>query len=905
MANSVRRAVRSKRVAKTRAEADSAADVFRNALGHFKDVVHPTAVTIFTPFKKRVSLASLRLPDATAKFIARYEPRAATDGLFPHQAEFLKQNAAGKGPHFILTSATGSGKSLCFWAWVMDRLLKDPKATALLCFPTQALMWGQAKRLERLSDAGSLAHPMESKVAFGGKISVGKKSVEWTVWKGSGHGFTVDKLMAMHADSDAFSDARIRIATLDKAHFSLLQQHREFTENLSCIVLDETHAYDGMFGANVHFFLKRLAMARELLGKPLPSTFLASATLSDPVKFGAALLSLEQPKKLLHIGDATAQQIEAVSLEDASRQLEAPPKGGLLRVVLFIDNESGEVDLTKFLSDADNLGPKLNAIYFTESKFRGRHLALRLHGDKKNARRHPKPYDGDLPPEERRAVEDHLNAPTTKGMTVVATSALELGVDIESLDVCLIDQVPPARQDLLQRIGRVGRRDGRPGLVILAASMAPIDRDLLANPEAAFRLDTTRTLPLPVHVDLVRWRHMLATFNEGLYREYAGHDWQAFSEAMENHFGESPGHDELKNRFRDLYGDVEAMDGKFWAHNGFRASASASQGKVPLIECSSFDRYGNAIIEEDERKDVAWIEDTAVFRDAHPEGIFLGHDGRRWQVTAYQGDWKIAKNIPAGTGVSLGKWLKTIKAIYVQPVRGNVATRGDWKDSYKPYEFLPDLPEECEIPARGQFEYGLWDFSRKWKGYKRVDLSTGKVQLVKMGEVVERFQQACQDGDRFPFLHTLTYRTFGWRWNFDPKKPKPKSYQPDSLSDITASLLERFVTASLECSPRDVMVCYSKASHTLEIFDTTPGGNGLSQAALQDGRMGRALDECFLAVTKFARKGRKAAFKHYVAQLLNQDTDCDASEVIDVISDLRDRWQGGIARAFARRPPQG
>lgn len=421
MTKASKRVVRLKVPPRTRVEADSAADVFRNAVGHFKDVVHPTAVTIFTPFKKRVPLLSLRLPEATAKFIARYEPLAASEGLFPHQASLLKQYAAGKGPHFILTSATGSGKSLCFWAWVIDHLLKDPKATAILCFPTQALMWGQAKRLERLSDAGSLAHPLKSKVAFGGSISLGKKSVGWTVWKGVGHGFTTDAPMTAHSGSAEFAGARIRIATLDKVHFSLLQQDPEFTGNLACLVIDEAHAYDGMFGANVHFFLKRLTVARELLGKKLPDTFLASATLSDAVRFGSALLALAQPKHLVHVGDETAQKIEAVALVEAARQLAAPPKGGLLRAILLLDNESGDVELTKFLGDATNLGGKLNAIYFTESKFRGKQLALRLRADKKHAGRHPETYDGDLPPEQRRVVEERLNAPSSHGMTVVAT----------------------------------------------------------------------------------------------------------------------------------------------------------------------------------------------------------------------------------------------------------------------------------------------------------------------------------------------------------------------------------------------------------------------------------------------------------------------------------------------------
>jgi Helicase conserved C-terminal domain len=171
-------------------------------------------------------------------------------------------------------------------------------------------------------------------------------------------------------------------------------------------------------------------------------------------------------------------------------------------------------------------------------------------------------------------------------VTLIATSAVELGVDIEGLDICVIDQLPPARQDLLQRIGRVSRRDGQPGLVVLSASVSPQDRRILSKPLEAFRLDTTATLPLPTDVEMLRWRHMIAAHKEGVYRLYACGDWQKFARAMEKYFGECRDFEVLKSRFEESYGNVVDMEGKYWAHNGFRASAS--QGKIPLIEFGGF-----------------------------------------------------------------------------------------------------------------------------------------------------------------------------------------------------------------------------------------------------------------------------------------------------------------------------
>src|SRR5262245_42202082 len=126
--------------------------VATNAIRHFGKSLHPSAVRIFTPFTNPVPLNSCKITPALKQFLIAYEPKVEADGLFPHQADFLQAYGKDSDQNFIITTATGSGKSLCFLAWVFDRLTKDKNATALLCFPTQALMWGQVERLVRLSE---------------------------------------------------------------------------------------------------------------------------------------------------------------------------------------------------------------------------------------------------------------------------------------------------------------------------------------------------------------------------------------------------------------------------------------------------------------------------------------------------------------------------------------------------------------------------------------------------------------------------------------------------------------------------------------------------------------------------------------------------------------------------------
>jgi DEAD/DEAH box helicase len=198
--------------------------VARNALKEFSEFVHPEALRIITPFPEQVPLEHCRLNPGLRQIIEEYEPEVVNGGLYRHQADFLNALAAKENGDFIMTTATGTGKSLCFWAWVLERLRKDPSATALLCFPTQSLMWSQAERISRLSDEESLRFPGGKKPAYSGMLRIGGQPMGWTIWQGVGYGSTRNQTAAEHQHSSPFESARIRITTLDKAHWSLFQK---------------------------------------------------------------------------------------------------------------------------------------------------------------------------------------------------------------------------------------------------------------------------------------------------------------------------------------------------------------------------------------------------------------------------------------------------------------------------------------------------------------------------------------------------------------------------------------------------------------------------------------------------------------------------------------------------------
>lgn len=861
------------------------ANVALNALQHFSHVLHPNAVRIFTPFTTLTPLDACRISTTLRAFLQSYEPKIKITGLFPHQAGFLEAYSKGSR-NFIITTATGSGKSLCFLAWIFDQLLSDTRATALICFPTQALMWGQAERLARLSDPSSLAKYRgnhQNQPAFGGSIPLGSTTVTWTIWYGGGRGRNVDKPMKEHEQSRSFQSARIRLATLDKAHWSLFRSRegKDFVARLRCLCIDEAHTYDGVFGANVHYFIKRLYLATDILGNRRPFICLASATLSSARTFATQLLSLGA-HEITHIEDSARQEITLIPLSDVALHLENPPVNGLLRVVVLLNDQATQVSLQSFMRDETLMGKDVNAIYFSPSKMISKLLKSEL--EKTRHSRSYVIYDADLPPNDRRDMERELNDPSLRARTVLATSALELGVDIEGLDICLMDQIPARRSDLLQRIGRVGRRQGRAGLVLLRLGPEPHDQAILENPQIAFRLDSSRPMPIPIHLEPVKWRHMMAAFMEWMNNlRYNDYSWNDFNDALQRHFGEAPRYGELKMRLEDKYGGLSNMQDKEWAYKGFRASAG--QGKIPL---------------RDGDREVARIEDINVFRDAHPEAVFLGHDLKRYRVVSYALDWKRAIGDHATGEFILRKWLPALEAIQVQVERRNIVTRGRWQESFTFYEAVP-LHNSRQGPTIGQFRFGIWDFTRKWKGYIEIHLGSNRVRKVDLKEVTERFKDAMDQGRDFPFLYPLSYRTFGWEWDFgDISAHRGTIGSLSSLANVVSSLLEHFFADVVQSRPSDLDVQLDLGGHVLRIVDATLGGNGLSEALLSENRMLEAFQACGRTVSRFLDRDGQVMFEKYVLNLCHQKTSHSVHEVLTILDELSRRWsgqQGGLLEA--------
>jgi hypothetical protein len=609
-----------------------------------------------------------------------------------------------------------------------------------------------------------------------------------------------------------------------------------------------------------------------------PEFLLGFGHVGRPPEFAANLLSLDQTN-IIHIQDSTKQQVDLVPAKDLPKLLEQEPRADCIsRFVLILDDQADTARVDEFMCQQDSLGRIVNAIYFSQSKYQSKRLAMRL--DAVQNGRTTSIYDADLPPEERRAIEKRLNDRTTRGLTVLGTNALELGLDIEGLDICMIDETPPRRANLLQRIGRVGRRVGSPGLVVLRLSPKPHDRDMLTDLVNAFQLDQTRLLPIPLHVESLRWQSILVAYTDWATELRSGKvPLNSFNEAIRIHFNLDPVPSwvELEKRYLDRYGQLVNTADKFWVYKKFRATGDGD--KIPLMSSG---------------EEIARIDNMAIFRDAHPGAVYLGHDRKSYRVVEYEGKFKIAEWRHPDSDTVLGKWLKTVRSIRVELSPKRITTRGTWADSYGLVEIAYGA-EHLHGPKQGACKVGVWDFARRWTGYTEFDLSNGRSRRVNSQEATKIFGEAMDAGKSYPFLHPLSYRTSGWQWDFgrvDFGNGDPKAAA--TLSIVIGGLLEHFLAAAVESTPDDLRIELSARAHQLLVLDSAPGGNGLSGALLMDNRMAQALEKLGVTLKKHVGKSadRTKGFKKYLIALHVEHLEHSAQELLDVIRKLQLRWTG-------------
>jgi DEAD/DEAH box helicase domain-containing protein len=383
--------------------------------------------------------------------------------LYTHQAEAIEHALGGRNA--VIITPTASGKTLCYNAPVLHAILQDPSSRALYLFPTKALAQDQLAELQGLCEtiAG----------ASGDEIGV----------------FTYDGDTPQDARRTIRSRAHLVLSNPDMVHSGILPHHPRWAklfENLKYIVIDELHAYRGVFGSHLCNVLRRLRRICRHYGSN-PVFLCSSATIANPRELAERLT--EQPFELVDRSGAPRGEKFFVFVNPpvVNQQL------GIRRSYL---SETRRI-ASEFLKR------QLQLIVFAQSRLSTEILTTYLKDDFEDVPGGPeriRGYRGGYLPNRRREVEKGLREGTVRA--VVSTNALELGIDIGALDVSVMAGYPGTIAATWQRAGRAGRRASRSAAVMVASS-APLDQFVVRNPSYFFDASPERALIDPDNLHIL------------------------------------------------------------------------------------------------------------------------------------------------------------------------------------------------------------------------------------------------------------------------------------------------------------------------------------------------------------------------------------------------------------------
>ena len=385
---------------------------------------------------------SMPLPEDTHPLLRQALAQTGITQLFTHQA--LAYQHVRQGRNVVVVTPTASGKTLCYNLPVLQRILEEPGARAFYLFPTKALAEDQLASLTRLIDASGAA--------------IGA--------------FTYDGDTPQDARRKIRERANIVLTNPDMLHSGILPHHTRWAkafENLRYFVIDELHAYRGVFGSHLANLLRRLRRICHFYGSQ-PTFICCSATIANPQELAERL---------------TGQTFELVDRNGA-------PAGEKYFVFWNPPVVNRQLGIRRsYLHETRRLARELiergqQTLVFANHRLAMEVLLTYLKSDFQHAPMGSagvRGYRGGYLPRQRREIERSLRDGDVRA--VVSTNALELGVDIGSLDAVILAGYPGTISATLQRAGRAGRRQ-RPSLAVLVASSAPLDQYVVEHPDYFF-----------------------------------------------------------------------------------------------------------------------------------------------------------------------------------------------------------------------------------------------------------------------------------------------------------------------------------------------------------------------------------------------------------------------------------
>lgn len=485
--------------------------------------------------------------------------------LYSHQAQALE--AVRRGENVVVVSGTASGKTLCYNLPVLESVLTNPYTTAFYLFPTKALARDQQEKLNNLG--------LFPQVRFG-------------VYDGD---------TPQQERASIRRHAHIVLTNPDMLHVGILPNHSSwasFLRKLRYVVVDEMHAYRGIFGSHVALILRRLRRLAEFYGAR-PQFILTSATVGNPQETAQVLTGV--PCTLIQEDGAPRPQRYFV--------LWNPP---LLGEQTF-ERLSTNIESAALMAGLAEEG--WSTLVFAKARVTTE-LILRYAWEMVD-RRNPAlkerlmSYRAGYTPEQRREIERRLFNGDLLG--VVSTNALEVGVDVGGLDVVVMAGYPGSITSTWQQAGRAGRRD-REALIILVAQDDPLDQYLMRHPEYLFGQPVEKVRLNPMNPSILQ-AHLCCAAHE---KPLETNDYTLFGDA-ETCMGAIV---ELMNE-----GKLGAREGR-WYYFG---------GGYPAADVSIRTASGEAVViwDIDKGADLGRVEMERAYRTVHPDAIYL-HQGESYFI---------------------------------------------------------------------------------------------------------------------------------------------------------------------------------------------------------------------------------------------------------------------------------
>jgi len=515
------------------------------------------------------------IPDVLAKVLAEI----GVERLYSHQVDAI--DAIRAGENVVVVTGTASGKTLCYDIPVIERLLEEPNAKALFLYPTKALAQDQLKGLLRLA---ALDPELTALIRTG----------------------TYDGDTSRHTRRKLRDEANIILSNPDMLHAGILPYHpkwNRFFKDLRYVVIDEIHTYRGIFGSNVGNVIRRLRRVCEHYGSS-PQFICSSATIANPKELAESMTGL--PVRTIDNDGSPRGKKYFVFWN--------PPFLDIAQMERRSTNVEGHTLMAKLIADG----------FQTIAFGRARVVAELIYRYAKDTLRRMrpeyaekvKPYRGGYLPTERREIERQLFSGELMG--VASTNALELGIDVGSLDAAVIVGFPGTIASTWQQAGRAGRASDE-SVAFLVGYNDPIDQYLMRHGKYFFE-QTPENAVIDPENRYILSKHLRAAAFELPLRDA---DAALFGELTEP----------ITEILEDL-GELSDIEGRwYWSST----EHPARQAGLRTISDDTF-----TIVDAAHDNTVIGVVDAISAPElVYPEAVYL-HDGETYFVRELDTEQKIA-----------------------------------------------------------------------------------------------------------------------------------------------------------------------------------------------------------------------------------------------------------------------